>query len=182
MFKVFLISLRPGVVCYAHLYISHFPLYTLFTHTPPTPPPRPFLYVMCKGRFVFACPVTLTVRSLKTRKGEKSGGLLVLSPFSNSFSKTGHWSLRRRIVSFHVLNTNLSQRYSVYLHSFKVMMSVFLKYNITTCECIYRCSHLQNVSFARNNTRRRETVIFFQDNSFCCCLLKATFYDSVTIL
>ena len=59
--------------------------------TPPQPPPpRPFLYVMCKGRFVFACPVTLTVRSLKTRKGEKSGGLLVLSPFSNSFSKTGY--------------------------------------------------------------------------------------------
>ena len=109
VFKVFLISLRPGVVCvvcYPHLYISHFPLYTLFTHTPP---PRPFLYVKCKGRFVFACPVTLTVRSLKTRKGEKSGGLLILSPFSHSFSKTGYWSLRRRIVSFHVLNTNLSR-------------------------------------------------------------------------
>ena len=90
VFKVFLISLRPAVVCYAHLYISHFPLYTLFTHTPQPPPPRPFLYVMCKGRFVFACPVTLTVRSLKTRKGEKTGGLLVLSPFSNSFSKTGY--------------------------------------------------------------------------------------------
>ena len=176
MFKVFLINLRPGVVCYPHLYISH------CTPCLPTPPPPPLLYAMFKGRFVFACPVTLTVRSLKTRKGKKSGGLLVLSPFSHSFSKTGYWCLRRRIVSYHVLNTNLSQRYSVYLHSFKVMMSVYLKYNITTCECVYRCSHLQNVSFARNNTRRRETVIFFQDNSFCCCLLKATFYDSVTIL
>ena len=72
VFKVFLTNLRPGVVCYPHLYISHFPLYTFFYPHPP--PPRPFLYVMCKGRFVFACPVTLTVRSLKTRKGEKSGG------------------------------------------------------------------------------------------------------------
>ena len=43
VFKVFLISLRPGVVCYAHLYISHFPLYTLFTHTPQPPPPPPLL-------------------------------------------------------------------------------------------------------------------------------------------
>ena len=161
----------------------HFPLYTLFTYTPLPPPSS----TQCAKDVSYlpppqATPVTLTVRSLRTRKGEKSGELLVLSPFSHSFSKTGYWSLRSRIVSYHVLNTNLSQRYSVHLHSFKVMMIVFLKYNITTCECIHRCSHLQNVSFAWNNTRRRETVIFFQDNSFCCCLLKATFYDSVTIL
>ena len=106
VFKVFLINLRPGVVCYPHLYISHY--------TPCLSTPRPFLYAMCKGRFVFACPVTLTVRSLKTRKGETSGGLLVLSQFSHSFSKTGYWSLRRRIVSYHVLNTSLSQSYGVY--------------------------------------------------------------------
>ena len=33
MFKVFLINLRPGVVCYPHLYISH------CTPCLPTPPP-----------------------------------------------------------------------------------------------------------------------------------------------
>ena len=51
MFKVFLISLRPGVVCvvcYPHLYISHFPLYTLFTHTPHTPP-----LLICKVQRMF---------------------------------------------------------------------------------------------------------------------------------
>ena len=44
VFKVFLINLRPGVVCYPHLYISHCPIVHL-VYPPPPPPPVPFFYV-----------------------------------------------------------------------------------------------------------------------------------------
>ena len=45
-----------------------------------------------------AIPVTLTMRSPRTRKGfKKCGELPVPSPFSNSFSKTGQCSLRRKL-------------------------------------------------------------------------------------